>query len=137
MAETRRLRIDIVESMSARGVKAWSPPLRRKLKKKIFKNTGGYSVPYSVLAEKELFGQWLFDNLGANYYYIYSYRWKRKIIDGKKKYQKIPYLIAKIELTESGHPRFHDIKRISKYRWFDVKSKERNKKFREGLVITE
>ena len=116
MIATRKIRIDRREPMSSAGLRQWSFKLRKKIKRFVFKNLGTRNIPYSAFETRYEFGKWIRENFGVGTYYCYF--WKKGYYKNKNWLR--PYNICKIKVTENGFD-FIDLKRLSKYKFFEPK----------------
>jgi len=117
---SRKVRITIRKPMHWSKIKHFSKPLRKRLYKYTFHTLGVFQMPYKVCETKEKFADWMFSKMGYNYGWLFI--WKGYVYSKKHRGKPRPYCIATIEFTKGAGRKynviFHNIKRLSKYRWF-------------------
>lgn len=109
------------ERMSQKGLKHWSPKLRPKVHKYVYINLGVRHAPYYIFENRMLMAQWITENYGYGHFYMFI--WRKGYYKKRSVKRLRPYFIAEIEIEENKPPIFKDLKRISKFSWFEPKKK--------------
>lgn len=109
--------------MSFKGLKHWSPRLRKKVHRYIYRNVGVFNMPYDVCKDRRYLAEWLYEMVGHKY--IYLFIWRKGYY--KKKNRLRPYRIAVINIKSSDNARFVaeyiELRRISRFQWFEPDKK--------------
>lgn len=122
----RKLMLKKEGMMSADGLKHWSPPMRKKLNRIVYRNVGVRHCPLSAFEERQLFAKWIYENFGSGKFHIFTWRMKK---DRNNKTRMTPFWLACIEIQPIGEsyvPHFHEMTRLSKQRWFEPSKKKKN-----------
>ncbi|MBI2667619.1 hypothetical protein HYX17_02505 [Candidatus Woesearchaeota archaeon] len=125
MIQARKIMIVVREPMSNEGLKHWSPKIRKKVYRYVFRSKGTFLIPYSELERRDKLAKWLYNKFGNGYFYLYI--WRQGYY--KKKERLRPYRIAIIDLKEGKNevkyiPEYVELRRISKFSWFEPKKKQ-------------
>lgn len=107
------------DPMSSEGLNHWSPKNRNRIYRYVYRCLGSIEMPYDVCRTRRDFAEWIRQEFGNGYFYVFS--WKKGYYKDKKKSKRwlIPHKIAEINLPEGRPPVFVDIKKISKFSWFE------------------
>lgn len=100
------------------NLKHWSPKLRKKVHRYVYKCKGSFEMPYEVCKDQQSFGNWLAETVGPGYWYVFIWR------PGyyKKKERLRPYRIAIVEVEQSSQQEYStnyvDMSRIKRFQWW-------------------
>lgn len=106
-----KIRINQVRDMSKQGLKNWSPKLRRKAYKHVFKPVWFGSVHFSNLATKDSIAEWTYDNLWSGTFVMLGYSHRKT----KTHVGLVSMCKFRIEISKSGK---HNFKMLRNYRLF-------------------
>jgi len=136
MKDHRLLKVIRRDRMSQRGISHWNKKIRKGVYKYVFRSLGDKYLSLRMAENRMEFAKWLFQSYGYGYFYVCT--WRMRKTGGSNKAKPTPYRIAIIEIekTEGGfRPRFIDMTRISKERWFESGKKELRKIERASIPI--
>jgi|SRR3989344_6161277 len=128
MDNSRKIMIHRRDPMPRQSLMNWSPHLRKKIRQYVFRNLGSRFIPYNCFETRHKFAEWIKGNFGYGHFLVYIWRggyYKKRSIKRLR-----PYRIATLKIDENGVD-FYDLKRISKFKWFEPKKKSviRNNEF--------